>query len=207
VGPSSNYYASNTDIKQHQAYRSLLQSVTHTSLYQGVKEQQTSPVQKSGWKYLSMINNQHVLLEKKQALVLLSVDLLIKQKIIESKELETKSIRLMFPEKIDCVSNAEASIIAEKLGTQNVKTDIVETQITVFSIPSWMEGLTIRICCLELFFIELNNEHEIDRNRYLSEQAHAEFILTLLLESADLEPLQLKTISFDTLLRLFSETL
>ena len=201
-----NYYSSDTNQKQHQAYRSLLKSVSKTSSYLDARETKLPfSMQKDGWKYLSTINHQHFLLEKDQSIYLLSMDSLFKQKMVEATSSASKKIKLLFPEKIDCHSNSEAKIIAEKLTIYDVTSEVIESQITLYSIPSWMDGLAVKVCCLELFFIALDNEANIDRSSYLTEQEHVEFILSLLVDCEDLDSLQMKKIAFDNLLKLFKE--
>ena len=203
---TDNGYSSNADKKQHQAYRSLLQSVPHSGVYQGIREHnQHFSLHQGGWKYLSMVDAQHVLLEKHQQLILLSVNLLIKLKVADLTGLETTTKKLLFPEIIDCGSNSEAKLIAKVLATHDVLVEIIETQLTIFSIPSWMDGLTVNIWCLELFFIALENTHQLDRGSYLSEENHAKFILNLLAETKDLNSLEIKKIAFENILNLFND--
>jgi DNA mismatch repair protein MutL len=200
-----------TDNRQHQAYRSLLQSA-HTTSYQEINEQQPQSVAEiNGWRFLTRPSAEFCLLENQQRLILLSVPLLLKQikvqKIVELSAIqgtnETKSQKLLFPEIINCTESSEAEIIAKALATLNVISTVYEKQISLFEVPLWLEGLPIKEICLELCLI--NNKEIV--NTYLLSTERAILMLDLVQRCNDLSKLELKELPFKDLPSLFKQEL
>jgi len=208
----SGYSQSITDNRQHQAYRTLLQSVSPTTSYREINEQFGQPMKEiNGWRFLTRINNEFCLLENKQRLVLLSVPLLLakikEQKIktlissgfYDDKTNEINTQKLLFPEIINCSDPSEAESIAETLTTVNVITRVYEDQLTIVETPLWIDGLPIKEICLELSTTESS---EIENTHLLNAERTA-LILTLLQSCDAISKLQLKELSLSDLPLLF----
>ena len=208
----SGYSQSITDNRQHQAYRTLLQSVSPTTSYREINEQFGQPMKEiNGWRFLTRINNEFCLLENKQRLVLLSVPLLLakikEQKIktlissgfYDDKTNEINTQKLLFPEIINCSDPSEAESIAETLMTVNVITRVYEDQLTIVETPLWIDGLPIKEICLELSTTESS---EIENTHLLNAERTA-LILTLLQSCDAISKLQLKELSLSDLPLLF----
>ncbi|MFT5519847.1 MAG: DNA mismatch repair protein MutL [Enterobacterales bacterium] len=205
----SNYAQSITDNRQHQAYRSLLQSVPTTS-YQGINEQQSLSVPEiNGWRFLTRLSIEFCLLENNQRLILLSVPLLLKQIKLQNIEQlsavkgtsETKSQKLLFPEIINCRECSEAELIAQSLATLNIIARVNEKQITLLEVPLWLESLPIKEICLELSLID--NQELV--NTYLLSNERAVLMLSLLQKCNDLSKLELKELPFKDLPGFFNQ--
>jgi DNA mismatch repair protein MutL len=210
---NSSIYTNNaqsiTDNQQHQAYRSLLQSVSPTS-YQEVNEQQPlSVIESNGWRFLTRLSGEFCLLEKNQRLILLSVPLLLEQmKAQRIEELsavqgtnETKAQKLLFPVIITCTESAEAESIAESLATLNVIARVYEKQITILEVPLWLESLPIKEISLELSLI---NRPEVVNTHLLSAERSV-LVLGFLQGCNDYSKLQLKELPYKDLPGLFKQ--
>jgi len=207
--PSRQSSYSGQSEKQRQDYRSLLQSVSSSEAIQGVKEFEQGAFSESyrevdGWRYLTRLDSNHCLLEKNKQLVLLSIGLLInkiKQQKTASEIDQVKSIKLLFPEIINCFDKAEAKHISELLEQKSLVTSVFEKQVTLLEIPSWMDEMPLKELSLE-FAISVSDKLV---STHLTFQEITHLMSSLLAQCDDFSGLNLKQMSRESLTTLFTE--
>jgi len=201
--PVKTQYASSSDIKQHQAYRSLLQSASG-SLYQGVTEKKIESIPTmEGWQFLTRLNHDYLLLEKEQQLILLSatdmLDATLKQQ--DNKDNE----KLLFPEILHCSNSVDSKLVSDFLKQFRIISNVSESQITVLSIPEWMRDFPVKVFCYELIlaFYEEGDSVTIFKQPP-SIQDSAALLIKLLLQVEDINSLRLKRMTKNSVPGLFS---
>jgi len=211
--------SSENDSLQHQAYRTLLQTATIPQTYQGVNERSTtekqSELQLDGWRYLTRLNDQYLLLEKEQQLVLLSVPCLLQQSLENNSpeqqggDTSTKTEVLLFPEILQCLKESDAESIAGFLDKKGIKSVVFDSRISIEKVPVWMKSVAVKNFCVELirtsYQKEIKTELQLDKllMHLPTEQEVISMLLQLLIQFKDVDELTLKKISKEQLLELF----
>jgi len=172
---------------QHQAYRSLLQSVSNQTNSNRINEAiPLSDKQLQGWLYLSRLSDEFVLLEKANQLVLMSAQRLI-QCYFEQKNTGStaKLQKLLFPEIIQCETVSNARLVADALEAYDITVEISESQLTILQVPQWIEQLSTKSFCLEI-------ARKVSLSSLNARTDEANLLLAMLVDCEHLSELQLK---------------
>lgn len=186
------YQMSSTDEEQHQAYRSLLQSVHGVAAATGspagkeiADSSSTAVYQSSGWYFLTKLDDEQLLLEQAGELVIISVRSLLEQ-IIEQNRPDNAAHKLLFPELINCDDIAQAEALSAALEQQGIKTSLSESRLSILQLPAWMTDFPVKLLCLEMAL--LFGESGVQSGA--SRQEYADFIFSLLEQCHDLSALK-----------------
>ncbi len=204
-----------TDIKQHQAYRSMLQSVSNQgSVEYRVEESTQSDTQVmtiDGWRYLTQLDDDHCLLQYinnrhsadiKNKLYLLTLSKLITTLVNQSLNVE-KSEKLLFPEIIPCAEPRALQAILERF---KIRSLLLTEQLSIVQIPLWMKDLPIRPLIAQLERHDLESAN-LDKNAAVANssfvEGKSELILKMLQRVEDINTLEMKSMSSAELLSRF----
>jgi len=194
---SKQHFNISNDNKQHQAYRSLLQSVDKPMVAQNISEAVSgNNLQLKGWLYLTRISDEYALLEKNRQLVLLSISKLFEYH--QQRQLKTPAPqhKLLFPEILYCDNNSDIKELAKALESFAISFEISELQLTILQVPDWLQSLSVKT-----FAAELARSKAIKIK--ISSAEESKLILSLLLQCDDITSLELKYLSMNELLELF----
>ncbi len=201
---TQSYAPSAQDTEQHQAYRSLLQSAHEISSFQGISETAANQIAVvDGWKFLSRLNKEYLLLEKDDDLVLVGLSLLIEQFVGENDTTQSKKLeKLLFPEILSIENEGDASLVSTFFKQYNVSSSVSGTQITIVKVPSWMSDLPIKTLCSELINLFYKEQSTVV-NVPTSEES-AMMFLKLLEQCDDINTLKLKRIPKEMIVDYFN---
>ncbi|MCP3673453.1 MAG: DNA mismatch repair endonuclease MutL [Gammaproteobacteria bacterium] len=201
---SQGYAPTAQDTEQHQAYRSLLQSVQGISP-QGVSETTVNQIAiVGGWKFLSRLNKEYLLLEKENDFVLVTLSLLIGPFFEHTNNLQSQEFeKLLFPEILTVENEEDARLINSFFEQHNVSSSISSMQITIEKVPSWMTNFPIKTLCCEL--INLFYKEQLTVVNLPTSEESAMMFMKLLEQCDDIKTLKLKRIPKDMIVDYFNE--
>jgi len=196
-------WTASADRKQHQAYRSLLESATSSEGYHSIAESIVSnPVVLEGWRFLTRLSDEYLLIEKDNELFILSVCRLLKLSISQYQSGDSSEPeKLLFPEIINCTEHADAISVADFLGEFGMNASVSDSRVTVEKVPRWMIKKAIKLLCHELIRSTLRAKDHKSSDLSLpienvpSETESIIFLLELLIGLNDISKLHLKKIS------------
>ena len=195
---NQGYAPSEQDAAQHQAYRTLLQSAHGISSFQGISETAAYQIVIiNGWKFLSRLNQEHLLLEKGDDLVLVKLSLLIEQFLEHARNSYPQAFeKLLFPEILTVENEDDAKLISTFFEQYGVSSIVSGSQITIEKVPNWMSDLSIKTFCYELINLFFTHQSVVVNLPTLEDSAT--LFLKLLEQCDDIKTLKLKRIPKDT---------
>ena len=204
-----------SDFQQHQAYRSLLQSAkpsVETQSVKVVKDEYFSEIE--GWRYLTRLNNDFLILEKDSQIVLLSISTLLSQSIKQFNAISSVVEKLLFPEIIEFSQQVDTSELSKFFKQFAITTTFSAQHLTIETVPVWMRAMPINIFCSELIIVfyqpqPVNDAQSSDNNCLFkqppSKIESAAMLLKLLVQCDDLSRLELKRIPLEEIPGLFND--
>ena len=193
---------SRQDIEQHQAYRSLLQSAQGISSFQGVSETNLLPAI-DGWKFLSRLNKEYLLLEKDDDLALVSVSLILKQALKQNNDHQSLTFeKLLFPEILSCIDESDARLISEFLKQYYISSVVSGAQISIEKIPDWMNDFPVKALSFEIINVFFDSKSTLINP--ITTQDSATLLLNIVKQCGDLTKLQIKRLPKDDIASYFN---
>ncbi len=189
--------------QQHQAYCSLLQAAHEPESEKSLTEPAvTSGLVIGEWQYLTRLDDKHLLLERNEELVLLSIPDLLKDSFEVQKSIHSAAEeKLLFPEIIYCSEQADTTSKIKLLNQFGIHATAGKLTITIEKVPSWLPKNSIKLISYELIKAFCPKQDVSGQKN--SEQEIANCLLTLLQQSGDMSNLRLKKISKKYLLDFF----
>jgi len=161
VNHQSQAPISTTDYRQHQAYRSMLQTA-QTHRISDIQAESVEQISSSGWRILTKLDDEHFLIQNQQQTPkqfhLLSVSKTIDAILQHFNSSAEECEQLLFPEIIPRRENSEhlnpellnSDFLAQKFAQHGIKILITVDEIKVTQIPLWMKDFQIQTLLMEL---------------------------------------------------------